>query len=524
MSTKIGTAANYLDLIDQLDSFLTATGHAWGKSFDGAGNGDVTNYLGTASSVAETFTLTATSATNFTVVGSVSGALAAATVGTPYTSAKIAFTITAGSTPFSVGDKFYLSTSPKWTRLRAEGSADSLKRSTNFTNLEAVVDPLLEDTAVGARAATNGFIEWEMHRPTEVARFTVRCDDNNLAPKAFTLQYRDTTGDAWVDAVSFTAQSFAESRVTKEYAVPAAGARKYWRLSITESSGASLSLRHVRLFPKTGDSYSLAARAEFAWQAPGLDGAKQINVGLLTYGSGTADVFNAGFVGLRAFDTHKAIDAQPNGTGAKWLSLINSPMGFWFVVNGQRLIVVTKFASLYQVAYAGFGLPYEPPSVHAYPSIVAASHVIRTQRYDSTRADYRSPADPGSSALAAFYPDAAWRLHQNRWYNGNNNAEGSADSQGYCVWPSRFYSQNDGGPTFVRDNLDGTRPLMPNVLFALTANNSFRHVWGEFDGYYWTTGFGTVAEALIREAGFDHLVVNNVFRNTPKDFAAVRLD
>lgn len=55
----------------------------------------------------ETWTVTATSATTFTVVGSISGAQANATVGSAYTSAAgLNFTITAGGTAFVAGDKF----------------------------------------------------------------------------------------------------------------------------------------------------------------------------------------------------------------------------------------------------------------------------------------------------------------------------------------------------------------------------------------------------------------------------------
>lgn len=55
----------------------------------------------------ETWTLTATSATSFTVVGSVTGALPNATVNSAYNStAGLNFTITSGGTPFVAGDKF----------------------------------------------------------------------------------------------------------------------------------------------------------------------------------------------------------------------------------------------------------------------------------------------------------------------------------------------------------------------------------------------------------------------------------
>ena len=71
------------------------------------GNGTVGALtLDQTTAVDEDWTLTATSATNFTVTGSVSGAKAAATVGTPYVGAAIHFTITAGGTAFVAGDKF----------------------------------------------------------------------------------------------------------------------------------------------------------------------------------------------------------------------------------------------------------------------------------------------------------------------------------------------------------------------------------------------------------------------------------
>ena len=59
-----GTADNYADLLDRLHTFLTAKGSAFGLTYSGTGDGTLTGYSGGASSVAETFTITATSATN----------------------------------------------------------------------------------------------------------------------------------------------------------------------------------------------------------------------------------------------------------------------------------------------------------------------------------------------------------------------------------------------------------------------------------------------------------------------------
>jgi flagellar hook protein FlgE len=68
------------------------------------GNGTVSGEAATAASVAQTITMTATSATTFTVAGSVSGALGTATVGTPFTSPQVDFTINAGTTAWAAGD------------------------------------------------------------------------------------------------------------------------------------------------------------------------------------------------------------------------------------------------------------------------------------------------------------------------------------------------------------------------------------------------------------------------------------
>ena len=81
------------------DNFVVGT-----PSYVGTGNGTCTAVsVNGRSARVETWTITATSATNFTVSGSVSGAKAAATVGTAYNNGTIAFTLTAGGTAFTAG-------------------------------------------------------------------------------------------------------------------------------------------------------------------------------------------------------------------------------------------------------------------------------------------------------------------------------------------------------------------------------------------------------------------------------------
>lgn len=75
------------------------------------GNGTVAELGATAATVAQNVVLTDTGNNQFSVVG-LSGSLGTATVGVPFTSGQINFTINAGSTAFATGDTITIPTTP----------------------------------------------------------------------------------------------------------------------------------------------------------------------------------------------------------------------------------------------------------------------------------------------------------------------------------------------------------------------------------------------------------------------------
>lgn len=77
-------------------------------AFVGTGSGTLSGVSAGGSAVTETITLKATDATHFSVTGSISGSIGTATVGTPFASTRVNFTINAGSTAFVAGDKFQI--------------------------------------------------------------------------------------------------------------------------------------------------------------------------------------------------------------------------------------------------------------------------------------------------------------------------------------------------------------------------------------------------------------------------------
>ncbi|MFX0194596.1 MAG: hypothetical protein ACFFCW_00615 [Candidatus Hodarchaeota archaeon] len=122
MAYKTGKANGYKDMLLALKGFLENAKKAYNcQPGSNTGDGYVSAERASTSPVDETWTLTATSSTNFTVTGSVSGSQAAATVGTPYDNGIVAFTIIQGSIQFVSGDSFTfqvadgLGTTEKWT-------------------------------------------------------------------------------------------------------------------------------------------------------------------------------------------------------------------------------------------------------------------------------------------------------------------------------------------------------------------------------------------------------------------------
>jgi hypothetical protein len=138
MSVKIGTATDYGDLLNTLDTFLTGTGMALTPSFVGTGTGTI-SALGGSAGVAETITVTFSSATAFAVVGSISGALGAGVVGTPFTSTKANLTVTAGGTAFISGDVFTFAVTPPWTSLRRVAASEMIWQAPGNGGLDEII-------------------------------------------------------------------------------------------------------------------------------------------------------------------------------------------------------------------------------------------------------------------------------------------------------------------------------------------------------------------------------------------------
>jgi phage tail sheath protein FI len=104
-----------------------------------AGAGQPSSLVPDTLAVAETWTITFTSATAFSVSGSVSGAQAAGTVNTPYDNNRINFVIIPGTIPFVAGDTFTV-VGTSVTVVDPLGANDAARRVAITTALQSLIN------------------------------------------------------------------------------------------------------------------------------------------------------------------------------------------------------------------------------------------------------------------------------------------------------------------------------------------------------------------------------------------------
>jgi len=527
---ETGTATDYLDLLEKLNTFLKTNGSAFGLVYAGTGNGTLTGYKGGSASVAETFTITATSATNFTVVGSVSGSLAAATVGTPYTGTKVQFLLTAGGTAFIAGDVFTLSTAPKWTELRrARGCTVVASSGGSGQNAaENLVDgkTALDSTRSWTPIVDDCNAEFTLQTAETIVEYALLAD-GTFGPKTWTLEYWN--GSTWVTLdtqTNFAGFGGAGVGSLQAFTIASPVSASRYRIHPTAWNGGTRHLHAVQL-RRTASGFD-AAFGQYLWKAPGNDGTSDINVGIHHFRRLDADYFNWE---LAAFDGHNAASsfyAQPGAQANLYLTLHNTSIPYWFVCDGRRVVVVAKIGSQYEPAFLGLLEPYFTPGQVPLPMALGGTLAIETKptwdqaawRHSNTTNAHRAPthSDPNvgsfSRALAAYQlrarkPDGSWAGFNASW----NDSFTALFAPDHWIWP---YA---GDFNLLDVNLDGGYALWPVMLMHATPN-----VLGQLAGISAVTGQGLTAESTVRVGQVDHLTVPNITRTDRNDWLAVRLD
>jgi hypothetical protein len=518
-----GTATDYADLLDRLNTYLTAKGSAFGLTYAGTGTGTLTAYSGGASSVAETFTITATSSTSFTVVGTVTGSIGPATVGTPFAHATIEFTLTAGGMAFVSGDVFTLSTAPKWTEHRKTLGAVVLATdgNTGVYGAQNLVDGknALSDRYWRVSSYTDPqeveftFFEAETIASYQIAAFSTSYP--SYMPEAWKLQY--WSGSAWLDLDTQSGEADWGASEVRTFTVSSPVSATRYRLHLTAFGSGILQIGAVRLLRSDGVD---AAFSQTIWEAPGNDGDSEILVGVHAFERQDADYFNWEIASFDGYLAASSWRSQAGFHGLVYLPLWDASIPYWFIVDGRRVIVIAKLNTQYEVAYLGLLDPFFTPEQWPYPMALGGSLVFgdTIPEWNDTdwrwsNNEYRHSVFPLSDPSSGNDPEDCHlraRAWSGEWKGFGARNVGLEDN---VIWPW------SSGLTKLDVNLDGTYSRFPVLL-----NSAVPNTIGQLAGVDCVSGQGLTAETLLRTGEIDWIAFHNIFRTDRDEFFCIALD
>lgn len=262
---------------------------------------------------------------------------------------------------------------------------------------------------------------------------------------------------------------------------------------------------------------------ELLLQGPGSAGADEILVGLHPSYSVGADYYNLGIAGYSSYNSGLALTDQPNRLAPRYIHLWDGSMPYWFIANGRRFMVVVRVTTVFQSAYAGFILPYHLPTTWAYPLFIGGCSRVSTWRYSVVNHGQHSAFfNPGgesnippaldSCSAAIRLPDGQWIGLANKYHSGNEQDIGYNN---VAPWSHVL------GLPLLRDGLDGQYKLIPAEIAILSP---YPANLGALEGVWYVPGFGTASENTVTVDSVDHLIVQNVYRTSNNEYAALALE
>tara|TARA_R110002072_G_scaffold298960_2_gene473718 strand:+ start:6825 stop:8483 length:1659 start_codon:yes stop_codon:yes gene_type:complete len=509
--------------------------------YSGTGNGLIKRLSVMGDSVPEeVWTLTATSDTNFTVSGSISGAQAAATVDTFYDNGLVSFIILSGGTAFVASDAFVLSST---SGVRTLYQSNYVGAGNGKLTKMLLLDKLSEIWTLTCTVASPGAGTFSVSGSVSGAQAnaTVGVDYDNGVVQ---LLINDGTADFEVgDAFTLTAK-------TKE--LPLADR---WK---------------VLLFDDTTDDY------EMILVGNGIPGFGPVWIGMTTRQSVASDYYNIAVATMQSYVSSNTYLFQPN-IKHRTLPTWQFDVSYKLRISARSIAFSTNTEGLYDVAANGFYLPNYDPGIYPYPSFVCASLAgISTTRFSDTSRNfgvdggveliwldstYRTPKTLPyesafynlSSEFPAMAPTETAEVTQYSGvgdgtiikpfkYNGSpteNWTITATSATNFTVVGSVSGAQPDATVDVFYDNSiirflieDGATPFVSGDVFTLSFSvqyalekivlNDSDTNYGELEGLYFITGFQNAVEnTVIDDIGNTHHVIRSINKAGFLDYATI---
>ena len=259
---------------------------------------------------------------------------------------------------------------------------------------------------------------------------------------------------------------------------------------------------------------------DMLFQGPGLSTTEEIFIGFRPYDDEAADVYSWDVCSFLGYTPSVSFDVQPGRvvTRDAFLPLWDSSIPYWFIANGQRVIVIAKVNTTYQSCYLGKFNAYATPNQYPYPVFWGGMTNNGAYKYSLVVTSMQFfPMGYGQSTYL-FTPEGGI-------IGSNNNIAAPTEAQ---LTVSPFASTYAIGHQLAKlapfDNGDVT--LIPAIIQRglSSADSSYLALYGEFDGVFFVQGQGQSSETVITIDAVDYMVVQNGARTDVNSFMAIRME
>jgi hypothetical protein len=374
----------------------------------------------------------------------------------------------------------------------------------------------------------------------------------------FRLQYSDDDS-AWTTALTVNSSPIYTPDEYKEFSVPGtSGSHLYWRVLVDTLSNGSTSGTMYLAGLSMRDSLDEAVNnfgSEAILKGFGNSGTEEFYVGIRSEYNLTYNWHNLVLNGYTGFNSSEsswfkqpgAIPDYSVPAPALWNPLVplwNSSMPFWFSATGRSFRMGVKVSTNYESAYLGLIMPYSTPKTYPYPLFVGGSMLATGDQHEDWRYSnvsgrhscLNSPSGDTSSSgvtsenisATAYIRSATgeWNAIYNRLSSDGRHSMTRSLTPPYALTGEKRIMYPDGSfpPTSYRPHTTvyGGGYLLEPMLIMQRLPTPL--VLGEMEGLFCISGFGSAAENTTTFDSVDHIILQNVGRNTPVDFWAMSLN